>query len=804
MFRIRNSYSFLHLVCLTWWLAVSCNYTKHLTQNQTLLKENKVVLKSTEKISNKSEMEGTILSLASPQPNSNLLDLGFLPKYKLWRYNNRIGLYTRDTTNIKLVKRKVEKPSLVDTAAIHKSCLSIHQYLINQGYFYNKVENRLTIDSIKKTGVVEYLVETGKSFRINEVSYESDDYVLLNLIKSQQEKTFLKKGEKYAHYKIGLERERIYKIVRNAGYYDFKTDNIGFTIDTVDRSRIKKLLDDPFEQAATFNSNEQPIENDKVNVLLSIKRSKDSSFNQFYTINSIFVEIIDPNEYADYFKTTYIENSLDDIQFKYKSLPINRRVITRNILFHSGDAYDIKNVEATVTRLNQLGVFQFVNFRFVRDTITPGKLNCYFVLTVAPKRDIVGTTDLSTSDGDYRLGLGAGITYRNRNLAHGANQLSLRATYATEFRYDNLLTGTKKFYQSGNNLNFNANLSFPKFIVPFNQKIFNKRNLPFTTLGINYGFIQRIQNYAFINISGNFGYSWKETARKSWRLNPAFLTVTRLPKRFLGSAFETKLQNDKYLSQIFSNNIIYGENATFEHISKIRGLYQSFSTLKLGLEEAGGILSLVDRMYRRVSKDSIYPIAQYVKLDGDARNYKNWKKMQWVNRLQIGIGIPVGKASNLPFIKQYSAGGAFSNRGWRARALGPGRSGDSSYKAGVTFIDRTGDMKVEANTEFRFNLLKLFSGAINVKGALFADAGNIWLFEKNSSIPGGEFDPNYLWQDIAISSGAGLRLDFSLFVFRVDWAQPIKQPQIAANSGWAFDRLTYKTGIWNIAIGYPF
>jgi hypothetical protein len=104
------------------------------------------------------------------------------------------------------------------------------------------------------------------------------------------------------------------------------------------------------------------------------------------------------------------------------------------------------------------------------------------------------------------------------------------------------------------------------------------------------------------------------------------LTVTQLPKRFVGNAFETKLQNDKYLQQIFSNNVIYGENTSFEYISKMKGMHQSFSTLKLGLEEAGALLSLVNSVYKRISSDSIHPIAQYLKLDGDARNYKNWKK----------------------------------------------------------------------------------------------------------------------------------------------------------------------------------
>jgi len=789
-------------IALCSWLLASCKYTKHLTQNQVLLQENTVTLESTHAIRKKGELEGAILSLASPQPNSHLLDLGFLPKFKLWKYNNRMRLYTQDTNHVKLQRRKVEKPSLIDTAAIERSARNIRQFMINQGYFYNTVEPRLKIDSVNKTGKVDYLVNTGKPYYINRITYECDYPNILWQIQQASKKSFLKTGEQFTNFNCGNERDRLYKLIRRAGLYDFKADNISFRIDTVDRSKIKRLLDDPFEQAGNYS--DKSAANDSVQVMIRILQTKDSMFNSVFTLKDIFVEIIDYNRNGEIDQIPYTENELDHIHFKYRTLPINRKVVSRNILMQPGDVYNVQDVELTVTRLNQLGVFQFVNFKFVKDSLEPGKLNCYFVLTTAPIRDIVGTTDLSTSDGDYRLGLGAGIIYKNKNLAHGANQLTLRGTYATEFRNDGLLTGTKEIYQSGNNVNVSGNLSFPKFLLPFNQNIFNKRNLPYTILGANYSFIQRIQNYAFVNISGSFGYTWKETAQKSWRLNPAFLTVTRLPERFIGAAFKTKLENDKYLQQIFSDNLIYGENFTFEYVSPPRNEYLNFTTLKIGFEEAGALLSGINSLYKGAGGKSLDPIAQYLKLDADARDYKNWKKMQWVNRVMIGVGMPVGNEKTLPFIKQYSAGGAFSNRGFRARTLGPGRAGDSSYRAGVTFIDRTGDIKFEANSEFRFNLLQLFSGAINIKGATFVDAGNIWLFNPSPSVPGGEINGKYLWQDIAISAGSGLRLDFSFFVFRVDLAFAVKQPKLMQRSGWAFDQLTYKSGVWNIVVGYPF
>ncbi len=787
------------LVCL---LFASCNYTKHLTDNQTLLDKNKIKLQTNTPIKNKAEIESGILSLASPQPNSHLLDLGLLPKFKLWKYNNKFKLYSKDTLNPKIARRKVEKPALIDTLEIKNSEKSIRQYMFNQGYFYSKVNSAIIPDPKKaKTSSIEYSIEVGKSYTINEISYESESPVLLNVINETKSESFLKKGEHFNSFKCVNERDRLYKAIRNYGFYDFKSDNVSYKIDTVNRTKLKRLLDDPFENIGTQDTTS--TDNQMVNILVRVLKSKDSTFSQKYQINKILVEIIDYNAFENQ-SLPYIENTLDHISFRYKTLPINRNVIARNIFIQPGDVYNVKALESTINRLNQLGVFQFVNFKFEKDSLIAGSINCTIVLNTAPKMDLIAYNDISTSDGDYKLGLGAGLTYKNKNLFHGANQLQIRTSFSTEFRNDKLLTGEKKFYQSGQNFNVSTNLIFPKFIVPFNQNLFNKKNLPFTILGLNYSFIQRIQNYAFINISGSFGYTWQETAQKNWRFNPAFLTVTKLPQRFLGDQFKTKLEDNKYLQNIFSDNVIYGENVSFEYNSKFKNEFNDFTSMKFGLEEAGTILTGINSIYNSISDKNIQPIARYVKVDGDIRKYKNWKKIQWVNRAMFGVGIPIGNNNTLPFIKQYSAGGAFSNRGWRARTLGPGRAADSSYQAGFNIIDRTGDIKFEANSEVRFNLLQLFSGAINLKGAAFVDAGNIWLFKKSANIPGGEINMDYLWQDIAISSGAGMRLDFSFFVFRVDYALPVKQPQLLTNSGWALDQLKYKSGVWNIAIGYPF
>ena len=126
----------------------------------------------------------------------------------------------------------------------------------------------------------------------------------------------------------------------------------------------------------------------------------------------------------------------------------------------------------------------------------------------------------------------------------------------------------------------------------------------------------------------------------------------------------------------------------------------------------------------------------------------------------------------LPFYKQFIAGGPNSMRAWGLRQLGLGSSllSDTS----TTFSDRYGDMQLEANLEYRYPIAHFSS--VNINGALFADAGNIWNVRKDPNNPNSEFDINRLGKDIALGVGTGLRFDFSYFLIRVDMGIKLKDP----------------------------
>src|ERR1019366_229309 len=97
-------------------LLAGCKSTKHLGENQYLLRKNTITLKSDEKIPNKVEVKDNLNKMIIQKPNTNALDIDILPfriPLKLWRYNNRFKkLHNRPDSSL---PKSVERPVILDT-----------------------------------------------------------------------------------------------------------------------------------------------------------------------------------------------------------------------------------------------------------------------------------------------------------------------------------------------------------------------------------------------------------------------------------------------------------------------------------------------------------------------------------------------------------------------------------------------------------------------------------------------------------------------------------------------------------------
>ncbi|MEO8886897.1 MAG: BamA/TamA family outer membrane protein, partial [Mucilaginibacter sp.] len=220
-----------------------------------------------------------------------------------------------------------------------------------------------------------------------------------------------------------------------------------------------------------------------------------------------------------------------------------------------------------------------------------------------------------------------------------------------------------------------------------------------------------------------------------------------------------------------------------------------------------GLITGADSAAGKVRRILGQPFNQYVKLESELRFYhKLSPNTKIAARFMAGAGLTYGNSTVMPYSQQFFIGGANSLRGFQARSLGPGAyNPPTNLTQGTNFLpDESGDIKMEANVELRPKLFSI------VEGALFADAGNIWLLRSNANLPGAAFGKNFLSQ-VAADVGVGLRFNLTVLVLRTDLAFPIIKPNLPEGQRVVINQIDFRDSKWrgqnlvfNLAIGYPF
>ena len=808
---IRSIYqhtSKLCLLCLLLLIVIlgtGCGATKHIPEGQYLLRSNSLKLKSDQSFTRRGELSQQLNSLIIQKPNTYVL--GF--PYKLWLYNGRYKKYSKDTSavNFQLKTKTVERPVIYDSSLKRRSILNLKSYLFNQGYFYSDVRDTTLFKG--KKAYVTYKVNTGMKYLLGKSALTVDDSLVYKIVMDDIADTKLKEGKPFSMTMAEEERSRIANLLRNNGYYKITQDNVSFVIDTVNKAFLRDV-ENPFENAINFLALQKNNVNPTLDIRIIIAKGDEENAFRRYKIGKvqIFPDYVDRSDIRD---TTMVQKIIDNVTFRYHNHYIRESVLLSHNFLRVGEYYSQDNYDRTITKLNELGIFQYVRTFIAEDTTLPydSSLRCVIILSPAKRYDY--TTNFEVSNGStYDLGNDASITFRNRNWLGGANQLALSLSAGVEMAYDNASNERSifnRFYLLSKNAGINGTITFPKFISPIKFGFLRRFNQPRTIVGLGYNLLDRLDYFTLNNVVANYTYNWTQNETNTWDLTPTFVNILRLPS--ISDSFQRRLDSNEFLANSYRENFIEGENISFT-FSDANGpnARRGYSYMKISLEEAGGLFSAA----RGIVKDLGFDYSQYVKIDLDARHYFRRPNATFATRFFAGVGLPYDRSQTLPYVKQYFVGGAYSIRGWRVRQLGPGSYYDTTASQRSNFIDRIGDVKLEANAEYRFNMIQLFSGAIHLNGALFADAGNIWLSNASPDYPGGEFSFDKLGQDIAISTGAGLRVDIGgLFILRFDGAFPIKKPYVKRNSGWVLDGIHFDNSSWrndnlilNIAIGYPF
>ncbi|GAA4313017.1 BamA/TamA family outer membrane protein [Compostibacter hankyongensis] len=791
-------------------LSASCSNTRYLNKGQSLLVANKVNLQGE---LNSTEKEDIRNSLNSPSvllqtPNRKFLKM----RVPLWLYNQK---YKEKKSswfwNWLLTEKNVEAPVIYDSLKTQRSAENMVNFLNNQGYFYASVQYTPRVKR-RKTSIT-YNVNTGKSFIIDTIGYDIADTAIANIVGAGKAASLLKTGMPFKVETFSEEQDRITDLIRNAGYFRFGSDYVKFVVDTFNRDVFHNLLN-PFENIEQVYKSASQERKPTLNVTVRIENPEDSTGNDAFrrfSINHIYI-------YPDYsFSGSPTDSTLQQINrrnltFLYHKPIVRPRVLYRSVYFHHGELYSQDKYNYTVNKLNELGVWRFVTVDM--DTVPghPDLLDSRIFLIPGKKQE-AGVELEATNSTDYIVGGALNLTYRNKNINRSANLLSASLKGGIELnsrQNRNLFIQAREF--SGQ-----ANISFPRFITPWRIRDVGRFSNARTNLALGFNYLDRLRFFTLSSFSGSFGYDWDETAYKKWILKPFSFEYTRL--FHVTDSFENQLNLNPFLRNSLQSTFIGGVGASFIfNTQDPLHPQRSFNYVRVNLDESGLLLKGIDATLKGISgnrtdfrKLTSVGISQYVKLDADYKHYFNRQHSSFVARIYGGIGIPYGGSDVMPYIKQFTAGGPNSMRAWRLRTLGPGSYLDPNLNNPNVFIDQTGELKLEGNLEYRFDIFKLFGGFMMLKGALFTDMGNIWNLNPNPYKPGAEIRLNRFYQDIAVGSGIGLRLDFSYAVIRLDFATPLKVPYEPRNYGWIVDQLAPFDKEWrkrniivNFAVGYPF
>lgn len=805
---IRNSSKILFLITKAkYWIFLSiilssCSATKFVEEGNTLYTGSEINISDKQNIYSKRKLYPDLDEIIAPDPNTKIL--GSRPA--LWIHYKTVD--HKDKGINKWLNEKLgKKPVLMENVPYENLAQMLSRKLENEGYFSNEVDYEILKE--KKTASLRFNITLGKYFRYRDFHYPNDSSVLIQSIEKKNPESKLKPKQRYDLNKITEERARIEKELKNEGFYYFDDSYILYEADTT-------------------------VGDHQIDMYLTIKDNLPDKINETYKIRDIYISP-SSNVMASDIKADTIK--VDSVYFIKTNDEFKPGALIENVNFRPNDLYTHTAYEYTLNKLVGLNLFRYVNINFM-ETDKKGYLDTKIKLAPYKEHSIrfelQGVTKSNGFTGPF-----FNATYSNKNLFGGAERLDVTMRTGFETQINREEDQPLYSYELG----METALTFPEFITPFGFDNRSSRYIPNTVARLGASRTNRVGFFTMNSFDTEWGYEWTETQTKSHELYPAKINVVHLSHTT--NDFESLVESNSLIRKSYEEQFILGSRYSYYFNSQASPESEGDDFYFNGnINLSGNIAYLIqDRLSATEhSYDSPYKIggasySQYTKADVDVRYYfpvSSDSKMAM--RLIAGAAYPYGNSNTVPYVQQFSVGGANSLRAFAPRSIGPG-----TYRTESGILDQTSEIKIEYNLEYRFTI----AGAL--KGATFIDIGNIWAFYEDADRPG--VDPNensregikFEWGDfmseMAIGTGFGFRYDLDYFVIRLDLGYPLRRPDLAeyysnqenedynpskAND-WVFDKLVwdknepdnakeindnYQFSLsdikFNIGIGYPF
>lgn len=717
----------------------ACSATKFVPEKQYLLEEVKI----------KSDDHALDASLLEPyiRQRANSKWFSFL-KIPLGTYS----LSGRDSTKWinRTLKKMGEEPVIYDTLLARQTCEVLLSAMRNMGYMNARVDLDTRVKGKKLTAI--YTLHPDKPYYIGKVTYDIQDANIAKLLTSGFDTArCLRPGMPFTTTSLDTERKRITDFLCDNGYYRFHKDYIRYSADTVQGRKDIAITLHLYPYRADKNA--EPSEHPR------------------YKIRNV----------------TFSGGDSTGIHLRPK-------VLHNVTAIKPGRLYSGSDLQRTYNNFARLQAVRYTNIHLT-EVPDSNLLDCHVQVSTNKPSMISFQPEGTNTAGD--LGAAASLTYTNRNLFRGSEQLSVELRGAFE-----AITGLEGYKdQDYQEYSIETKLVFPRFLMPFLSNSFRRRQTASTEYALSWNLQNRPEFHRRV-FSASWRYRWSEPKHfLSYRFDLLDLNYIYMP--WISETFKAD-----YLDDTENRNAILRYNYEDLFIMKTGfGLTYNngVNILRLNAETSGNVLNALAPAFGLSKNDegqrTFFNIAyaQYAKFDVDYAHYFRFDTRNMLAmHAALGIAYPYGNSTILPFEKRYFSGGANSVRGWAVRELGPGKYKGSDGR--IDFINQTGDLKLDFSAELRSDLFW------KLQGAFFVDAGNIWTLRSYEDQPGGQFHWNTFYEQIAVAYGFGIRLNFSYFILRFDMGMRAINPAYdTQQEHYAIFHPDFgRDFTFHFAVGYPF
>ena len=670
-----------------------------------------------------------------------------------------------------------QAPSILDSNLVEFSRLQIERYLQSKGYLKARVTDTIKVKN-KKAELIFAAVQ-GPMFRIRNIQDSIPDKKVRDLYRANRPLfSHVQPGGRFDTDSLAYDRDEFYQLMKRNGYFDFYRQYINYTSDSTFKSSV-------------------------VDIKLTIDNPIGKSSHPVYKINNTLITIATSNgEKTGKADTLKVDSQFRYVDFSHKFKP---RTVTDYVFQRKGELYDIDRQSLTTSRLSELNIFRNVpNPTYEKLADSTNRLNTK--IDIIPLKQMSDRVEAEFLFNAGQYGYNIGNTFTDRNLFKNAAILQVKLNYSVLLDNGTSLTNANGI--ENQDFRVGASVSYPRIIFPFPLPILGKYGIPHTTFSSNYQLFYQQGLVSRQSFTNAITYDFAETAKKQHTVTPIDIEFSR---GIINPAAKAQLiNNNLYAYSYLIGRTIFtaGSQYTYQYNAISLNTYSNFIYFRGTLDVGGNTLSLLSKIFN-APKDTSgertfagIPFSQYVKSEVDFRLYKTFGgERQLIFRLNPGLGVPYGNSdvNHWIFEKEFYTGGANDMRAWLPRTLGPGKFNRATFygpssgtdipskgdtlRTRVKYLDQFGEIKLITNLEYRYKIANNFFGS-KLKGAVFIDAGNVWRLTAQPNQPNVEFRLNNILPAAAIDIGTGLRFDVSFFVFRLDAAFKIKDPQFNGSEQW--------------------